>query len=204
MKYERTYAGGDLAFTRDRAALVLVAREDTIFHVVVCEELTPTKGKPLVPSVVCKRFAEIMKTHNAKSIMLDRHYLESAREHFHTEGILVESAPETQDGKAETYLHVRELLAERRLRIPLLGLKLKGQLKAIVSKPTPGGSMQISAPRRGGGGHSDLVSALVLACWAAKNVSTVDASLWATPLPSDSRWAPDPRFPDFGSGRGFG
>jgi hypothetical protein len=34
-----------------------------------------------------------------------------------------------------------------------------------VSKPTPGGGLSITSPRRAGTGHGDLVSALVLALY---------------------------------------
>ena len=56
---------------------------------------------------------------------------------------------------------------EGRIKLPK-NPRLIRQLKEVVAKPTPGGGLSITSPRRKGAGHGDLVSALVLAIWEAK------------------------------------
>ena len=50
--------------------------------------------------------------------------------------------------------------------------RLEAQLRAVVSRPMPGGGYRITSPRRPDGSHGDLVSAVVLATWAASQQST--------------------------------
>ena len=60
----------------------------------------------------------------------------------------------------------KKLIHEGRIRLPNHP-RLLSQLRSVVSKPTPGGGLTISIPRRRGQGHGDLVSAAVLAIWQA-------------------------------------
>lgn len=156
--------GGDFAFVSDSSALAVAKRRGRLYDCAELIELRPKRGQPLVPSAVVETFATKMLAHGVRSMLADLHYLESVREHLAAHKCHATAAPAGQDGKAETYLFLRRLLAERRIRLPKHA-RLLQQLKAIISKPTPGGGLRIIAPRRGG--HGDLVSALVLAVWAA-------------------------------------
>lgn len=160
-------AGADLAFASDSSALALVARTGDTFVALRLDELRPSKGAPLRPRHVIDTFAAVMKDYRADSLTADSHYRESAREHLVPHRIRFVDAPGGRDGKTETYLLLRKLLHEGRLSLPSHP-RLLAQLRAIVSRPMPGGGFAISSPRRAGVGHGDLVSALVLAVWAAK------------------------------------
>jgi hypothetical protein len=76
------------------------------------------------------------------------------------------SAPEGAIGKADTYAMARSLIAQGRVRLPK-HQRLLQQLKDVTVRPTSGGALSIQSPRWAGGGHGDLVSALVLALWQA-------------------------------------
>ena len=159
--------GADLGFVSDSSALVGTTVAEP-FEVVVIEEQRPKKGAPLKPSEVLGGFAETMKLYGGREFVADAHYRESAKEHLETRGIEFVDAPAGQTGKAEMYLHAKKVFHERRVRLPNLP-RLLTQIRQIVAKPLPGGGMQITSPRRrGGGGHGDLVSALVNSLWAAR------------------------------------
>lgn len=166
----RTAFAGDLGFVSDSSALVGVAEVDGILTVVSLSELRPTKGNPLRPKAVIDDFAATMSRYGARSFMADAHYRESAREHLAMHGVRFLDAPGGRDGKAEAYLHAKKLIHERRVRLPPNHARLLTQLRQVVSRPAPGGGLVITSPRRkGGGGHGDIASALVLALWAAKS-----------------------------------
>jgi hypothetical protein len=158
--------GADLAFARDSSTLV-GCTEGPEISVVAIEELRPSKGNPLRPRAVIDSFAATILRYGSSGFLGDIHYKESAKEHLEPHNLEFRDAPSGRDGKAETYLQTKKLLHEARVRLPNHA-RLIDQLRAIVSKPAPGGGMTIIAPRRTGLGHGDLVSGLVLALWAAK------------------------------------
>jgi hypothetical protein len=112
--------------------------------------------------------------HGAR-LIVDGHYAESVREHLATHGMTLLAAPAGDAGKAETYVEARKILHEGRLRLPN-DPRLLMQLRQVTSKPMAGGRLSISSPRRPGGGHGDLGSALVLALWSAKRFGGSDVS----------------------------
>jgi hypothetical protein len=158
--------GGDLGFASDSSALVGAADDDGTIALVTIAELKPAKGAPLKPKVVIDTFAETMRDYASQAFMGDAHYRESAREHLTPHNIRFVDAPPGNAGKAEVYLLARKLIHEGRVRLPNHP-RLLSQLRSVVSKPTPGGGLTISIPRRRGQGHGDLVSAAVLAIWQA-------------------------------------
>lgn len=159
-------AGADFGFRQDSSAIAVAFKRGELTELACLEEVKPERGKPLQPSVVISGFAGVAKRYGISVVRADSHYLETVREVLQGHGLTVVAAPEGQAGKAATYLYLRQLIHERRLRLPAYP-RLIAQLKAIVSKPLPGGGLQITSPRRGaagkGAGHGDLVSALVLA-----------------------------------------
>jgi hypothetical protein len=164
--------GGDLGLERDSSAVAVVSNLRGEYELHEYEEIRPKKGSPLAPGFVVKdRFGRVMKAHHAKAIMMDNHYRQSAKEHLDTLGYRFLHAPEGVDGKYNSYMHLRTLLHEGRIRLPE-DKRLREQLLSVVAKPMPGGKSRIAIPRRAGDtGHGDIVSALVLACWAAKKKS---------------------------------
>ncbi|NUP10882.1 MAG: hypothetical protein HOW73_32965 [Polyangiaceae bacterium] len=173
----RLAAGADLALVKDSSALAIVAadmgdeegeedRPEWVYGLVALEEERPERGKPLKLSHVAGSFCRTIQKYGLRSFVADGHVREPAREYTDAAGVAVEAAPEGREGKFETYVLTRKLLNEGRL-VLLDHPRLLAQLRAVRSKPMPGGGFQLTSPRRVGTGHGDLVSALVLAVWAA-------------------------------------
>jgi hypothetical protein len=160
----RMAAGVDPGFSRDASAFVATGSDGDRFAVVEVDELRPEKGKPLQPSAVVVRWAELARRLGLGSVLSDVHYRESLREHFGAQRIGLEPVPEGQIGKRAMYERTRALLNEGKLRLPNHP-RLIRQLREVIGKPTPGGGFSIMSPRRAGA-HGDLVSALVAAVYA--------------------------------------
>ena len=167
----RVYSGADFGFRSDSSALSVVDRAGSDVRLIALEEERPKKGAPLRPSAVASTFAALASALGCRSVMSDSHYAESIREHLRAQNMALSMAPEGQNGKTATYLCLRELVHAKRLRLPVHP-RLIAQLKALTSRPTSGGGLLITSPRRAGGGHGDLVSALVLALWQASREPT--------------------------------
>ncbi len=188
--YPNRAAGADIGLVRDSSAMVVTGRtapESTGNHndairahearilpfeiaVLSITELRPTKVQPLKLSLVIGTFAETMKAHGVNEVLADGHNRESAREYADLHQIKIAAAPEGNAGKFETYVLTRKLFREGRLVVPRHA-RLMAQLRAVRSKPLPGGGYQLISPRSAGGGHGDLVSALVLGVFGSKSSS---------------------------------
>lgn len=160
-------AGADLGLVSDSSALAIVASEGGVLSLLELVEQRPAKGSPLKLSAVVGDFAKAMHGHGVTSALADAWAREPAREYATAAKIAIEAAPEGQAGKWETYDALRQAMREGRVRLPDHP-RLIAQLRAIVAQAQPGGGYAIRSPRRAGGGHGDLVSALVLAAWAAR------------------------------------
>ncbi len=164
----RIGCGGDLGLERDSSAIATVANVDGAYQLLEFDEVKPKKGSPLAPGYVIRdRFAPVMARHRVERITADAHYRQSAIEHLQAVGLRFDDAPTGRQGKYDSYMHVRTLLRTGKLTLPPAP-RLVTQLRAVTVTPLPGGETRISSPRRVGQAHGDVVSALVLACWAAK------------------------------------
>jgi hypothetical protein len=159
-------AGCDLGFKSDHSALVIVGHHGERYDVAEVLELKPERGKPLVPSMVVSTFADALGRYGIRQVAGDNHYSESARELFAARNIVLVDAPNGNEGKISSYLALKALLGEGRLRIPQPALRRA--LKGIQRRAQPGGTLEIRQPGKRGAGHSDAVSALVLAVWATQ------------------------------------
>jgi len=160
-------AGGDLGLERDSSAIAIASRVEDVYELLESDEIRPAKGQPLSPRyVIVDRFAPVMRRHGVTSIALDAHYRQSAIEHLNTCHLSFEDAPSGAQGKYDSYMFLRGLLRASKLRLPN-DPRLLAQLRAVTAVPVSGGSIRIASPRRAGGGHGDVVSALVLAIWRA-------------------------------------
>jgi hypothetical protein len=169
----RVGAGGDLGLESDSSAISIVGRKDDTFVLLEFDEVRPAKGAPLSPGyVIAQRFVPAMKRHGVKRIMLDSHYRMSAVEHLAAANMRFDDAPAGNHGKYDVYMLTRSLLNSGKLQLPP-SPRLIGQLKAVTVKPMAGGIVKITSPRRAGQGHGDIVSALVLAVWAAQKGTSV-------------------------------
>ena len=158
---ERVAAGGDLGFTSDRSALAIVHDDGTKIRTGELREMIPLPGEPLKPSVTVATFADRMKAHRCTHLVADAHYKESIVEHLRDASLHYVAAPTTP---SEAYVRVRQLLNEGRISIPNHPGLIK-QLQGVQALPTSGGRLTIVLPRTKGKGHSDLVSAWILACY---------------------------------------
>lgn len=176
-----TCAAADLAFKNDSSTLAVVQYDGHSYRTVALVEMRPSPGKPLKPSVVMKRFAEVAKAYGCGYIVADGHYRESFKEALSAEGMGLVDAPEGLKGKQESFSRVRAVLHEGLVMLPEdeLAVRLIQQAKLVTGKPAPGGGVTIKVPRKVGLGHGDLVSAWVVAVHrlAYGQVTTVKEAL---------------------------
>lgn len=152
-----TAAAVDFAFKRDSSALAIVQWDGNKYKLVRLHEITP-KGKPLVPSQVCKEFADICAEYSITQVITDNHYVEAVREWLQAAGISILEAPDGVKGKMEVYVRTKACLDEGKCELPNDARFLRSA-REIISKPGSGGLLTIKSPRRVGTGHGDTVSA---------------------------------------------
>lgn len=160
----RYAVGVDLGFKSDSSAVVVVQFDGELYRVGCVRELRPVEGAPLVPSEVVATVASIAKEFGCTYVISDGHYREAVAEYLRKEDLGLVDAPAGQTGKIESYARARAMLHEGRCILPDHP-RLLSQLRSVVAKPTAGGGLTITSPRKPGGGHGDLVSAWVLAMW---------------------------------------
>jgi hypothetical protein len=165
--------GVDLGFSSDGSGEVVVKEIDGTVYVSDVLEEKPPRGGSLIPSQVIGLFAARMHKFGVAACMADSHSREMAREHFAGHGIGLLDTPGGLAFNSESYLRVRNLLAEGKLKIPKRFEKLLAQMALTTSRPMASGLLQIINPRRRGS-HSDALSALVLAVWVATSGSQGD------------------------------
>lgn len=167
-------AAADFGFVSDSSALAIVQLVAGFYQLSELIELRPEKGAPLQPSGVVTTFAIPCKRFGVRHLAADGHYREAIREHTETAGLRLRDLPEGQNGKIEQYSQFRALLHEGKCRISRDAKKLITQLREIIAKPTPGGGLSITSPRKKSG-HGDLASAYVGAVWSAAQHGQRDA-----------------------------
>ncbi len=169
-----TGAGADFGFVHDSSALAIVQIVAGYYQLSELLELRPAKGAPLQPSWVVGQFALSCQRYGVRRPAADGHYREAIREHLKANELELRPLPEGHSGKLEQYSQTRALLHEGVCRISRDATRLVTQLREVVSKPTPGGGLSISSPRKQSG-HGDLVSAYVGAVWSAAQHGARDA-----------------------------
>jgi hypothetical protein len=176
--------GGDLGFTSDCATFVCIERTAAGVRLVDYVELkpTPTSG-PLKPSVVYAAGVTVCKRWGVMHVVADQYYSQNAKEEFWKERIAFIETPGGQQGKGDMFTVTRRYVHEGRAELPN-DARVLTQFREVQSRPTPGGGMSITQPRKGG--HGDIVSAAVAATWHADRLP-----LPAAPevLPDDAREA---------------
>jgi hypothetical protein len=157
--------GVDFGFTRDSSAIAVVQYDGEHYRTVFVDEMKPQPGKPLKPSQVVKKFAEIAKRYGSSYVISDGYYREAIKESLAECGLGLVDAPTGASGKAEVFQRTRAVLNEGHCKIPdvTIGRRMIQQAKLVSSKATPGGTVSIRVPRKLGLGHGDIVSAWVLA-----------------------------------------
>jgi hypothetical protein len=163
--------GGDLGLVRDASAFVSIARDGEFLDMIGLLEMRPTKGSPLKLSDVVTRAVVFAKEHSAHAIHVDHHSLAQARDLL-PKGIAFEAIDGAQAAKTERFVATRTALNEGHLRIHQDFRKVANQLREVMSRPTSGGGLQITIPRRAGV-HGDAAAALVVAVHAASQIVPV-------------------------------
>lgn len=156
----RISAGIDLGFAHDCSAQVIIERQLDKIVVINTTILTPQPKQPLKPSEVLSSFTSTSRNYNCNIMMADQHYYHLAAEYGAMRGVQVVSGPRTLE---ETYIYLRDLFKEGKVIIPNNSILMK-QLKSILyqSKANNTG-IKIILPREGSAGHTDLVSAFIMA-----------------------------------------
>jgi hypothetical protein len=159
-------AGGDFGFESDSSALVIGQSKNGRAWVAHIEEDRPQKGFPLKPSAVVGKYSASIHRFNDPTLLVDKHYFQAINEHAENNRVRIAAGPGGMQGNLEVHLAARDLINDRRIVLPRHP-RLISQLKAVTSRPMPGGGLKVSSPRRrGGGGHGDIASAFVLMAWA--------------------------------------
>lgn len=154
-------AGADFAFRSDSSALVVAHITGGTYKVADLLELSPEDGVALVPGQVVGQFAGLLRQHGISGVMADGHYRESIVEHLGEHDLAIFDAP---SDVPSTYVRARTLLHSGKVIIPN-NHALVRDLIEVQARPTATGRLTMKLPRRPGGGHCDLVSALVLSLW---------------------------------------
>lgn len=176
--------GADLGFTSDCAACCVVERTATRARLLEYLELRPDP-LPLKPAAVYAAFAGIAKRYGVTFIVADQYYSQNAKEEFWKDRIAFVETPGGQAGKGDMFTVARSYIHEGRADLPSDARVLQ-QFREVTAKPTPGGGMSIVQPRKGKGGHGDVVSAYVAALWHAERLDLPKAQ---AVVPTDPREA---------------
>lgn len=159
----RAIAGIDLAFRSDSSAIVITERQERLAVIAVATD-TPTRGIPLKPSIIGRKYAKLAKEHGCRELVADSHYIESAREAATEEGLAVIEGPSITGDKEDSFTYMRDLFRDDLVAL-LNDASLVKQLKSVRVVYQSGGGIRIVLPTRPGEGHCDLVSGLVNAAW---------------------------------------
>lgn len=170
-------AGADFGFARDHSALAIVERLGQHYKLLDALERRPRPGSPLSPSSVIAEFTARLKAYDMRAVMADRHYREAIFELLSAQRLGLLDAPNDVSGP---FVRFKSLLHQQRVTLPN-DAGLIRDLKETRCKPTASGKLSVELPKRAGGGHADLVSALVLATWQTGGVRVDDQDGIASP-----------------------
>jgi hypothetical protein len=95
----------------------------------------------------------------------DIHYIDLVIEELEDTGVEFCQFTVKPEEIAEAFLRLKILLSEGLVDLSLASDRLLEQLAAVVSKPSPGGYLEIIQPTVGGS-HGDIVSALIHAFYS--------------------------------------
>ncbi len=187
--------GADLGFVNDSAAGMPVERTPDFYSLLDILERIPSVER-LKPSEVLGDLAEQAITYQITDIVADSYYAASAHETFGDRSLVFVELPGGQLGKATVFAAAKLQFDERRVRLPNVA-RLLQQLREVKKRPLPGGGYVIEQPRKAkGGGHGDLVSALVAGFWYLSTLpmpvapKRVESPKWEKAL---AELRPDPR-----------
>lgn len=205
----------DWGFERDCAAVVVVERYmGGFFAPRLVEERHATPGDIDAAAKTVRDLGALAFAAGVSQIMGDPWKRPFCREHLHLEHITYVDAPNTDEGKAETYGAWKRVVEDNLLCLAHLDRAVAqyvvSQLRAVVATPIPGPGkkFKISSPRTKRllegygagkiGAHGDVASALVLAGWQAG--ARLTAKDWNIPKQAPQSRAAVPVAPRMGAG----
>lgn len=184
---QRHYAGADWGFSKNSSALAISFYDAAIRRVRLAyhEELRPTKEESLRIGATVAHFFALGMSYATRTIRGD-HYLSPQREHARVDFVATfhdthdkgrvptyEEWDPNRDAQTELFTEFRRRMQEGLVEIPD-DLRLLTQLRAITSRPMPGGAVKIVLPKQGTA-HGDLALAVALAVVAAPCVEHTPA-----------------------------
>ena len=161
--------GADLGLVHDAAAAAAVERDPEGYAVLDYLEIFATAEK-LLPSEVIDKMAGVAEAAGVDEVTGDSHAAPFMAEALWRRKIVFLQTPGGVTGNAELFGLTRDLLHERKLRLPN-DPRLLQQLREVKKRPLPSGGFRVEQPRKATGGHGDIVSALVAAVWAASRLT---------------------------------
>ncbi len=179
--------GIDLGFSHDHAAIVVwrirwqhvVAPGETeprlvkTYAIIDYDEVAPEKGVRPRPSVICRRFAAMMRRYGAEYAMADQHYLLTLQEELDKPGEdddgrelpPIECVPAPKDN-IEPHMRLASLMADGRVSILQDG-RLLHQMTLPQRRPSGAKKWELVMPRKRGQGHADVAQAAAVGAWQA-------------------------------------
>jgi len=154
-------AGCDFGFSSDSSCISITHTRAGVTYLAEVIEKRPPKDGALKAVDVIREFAKAGERHFINYFMSDLHYKHLVIDILSEYGIYFMDAPRTP---SDAYIATRILLHSGRLRIPRHP-RLIAQLRETRAKKSVAGVVQMVNPHMKGGGHGDLVSSLVLACF---------------------------------------
>lgn len=196
--------GVDLGFSYDHAAVVVVrirwedvdGKRVKTYAVVDYDEVSPESGTVPRPSLICRRFVDMMRRYGAGYAMADQHYVLTLQEELSRPGDGPDGRPlgslalaRAPSDPMAPHMRWAQLMAEGRVSL-LDDARLLHQLTLPQRKPTGAKTWQLVMPRVQGEGHADVAAAGALAFYQAHGTDVPE------PLPelgTEARYEHDDR-----------
>lgn len=162
----RVFVGGDLGLVNDPSAFVAVQiGPNNTVNVRDMLEIKPRRDKPLSLTRVMRDAAIFAERNGSRSIRVDHHSLEEARDAIKQAGLGLQLEPCQESSAAHElrYTSLIEAFKAGRICIPKEFSAITDQLARIIATPKPAGGWRFQVGRRDGN-HADAAMALLLAC----------------------------------------
>jgi hypothetical protein len=151
----------DPAFRHDAFAMTIVHqdKDGTILQDVIRRWQRQPGEEPLNPSFILSEIAPLLKQYRITSVFSDQHHYDSLNQLALAKGFTIELFTLGNASKTSMWRNFQQLLNQKKI-VLLESKEQYRELATLEKKLTPGGSVQISAPR---GKHDDMAMVLAMA-----------------------------------------